>query len=422
LVLATEANAGAGDLRAAEHFGEAARARLGDDSRLATIFGPVLAKRGRLDDALQLLDAAADNARVAGDDLAGARLGAQAAAVAAEIAQATGDRFDDATHRTRAALAELREIGDRREFARAVDALIGMVHNDEPQNALRIVVEGAEDARALGDELLLGRMTFDVCDTALDLGDRDELERWLPVLDTAALGAVERVQADLLKTVAAAAAADADTDAPARFFALARKLDALGLEQPFAARLEGLCALLWQGRHDEFVNARAELATLPQLLRTMAQLHAHAIAGPPWEWGDVELPEGTAAHNELALLHFLRGEQEAANTLLIERYRDRLTDAGHAYQRFTPVFPGALVAALGPPETQPDVHWLIGCIRQPAFPGIWVAHRAIAALLLAERGIDEPSALARDAIRLVGHIPADHSVRTWIVDRVSRFL
>jgi hypothetical protein len=180
--------------------------------------------------------------------------------------------------------------------------------------------------------------------------------------------------------------------------------------------------LLWQGRHAEFAGAYLEIETLPHHLRAMTELHARAIAGPPWEIGGIELPEGTAAHNELALLHLLRGDVDGANTLLIERYRDRVTDAGHAYQRFTPVFPGALIAALGPAETTPNVEWLIGCIRQPVFPGLWVVHRAIAALLLAERDVHQPRQLVRDAIRLIESVPADASVRAWIIDRAQALL
>ncbi|MDQ1520061.1 MAG: eukaryotic-like serine/threonine-protein kinase, partial [Actinomycetota bacterium] len=114
LVLATEATAGAGDLRAAEQFGEAAHARLGDDPQLAASFGAVLARRGRLEDALRLLDVSAETSRAAGDDPMAARLAAQAADVAADLAEASALPFADAITRTRTALAALRETGDRR--------------------------------------------------------------------------------------------------------------------------------------------------------------------------------------------------------------------------------------------------------------------------------------------------------------------
>jgi hypothetical protein len=93
---------------------------------------------------------------------------------------------------------------------------------------------------------------------------------------------------------------------------------------------------------------------------------------------------------------------------------------GSGRQRFSPYFPGALVAALGPPDTEPDVAWLLRWIHEPPFPGLWVVHRAICALLLSERDEPPEPGLADTAMQLLESTNADDSVRKWIRERVER--
>jgi hypothetical protein len=150
----------------------------------------------------------------------------------------------------------------------------------------------------------------------------------------------------------------------------------------------------------------------------MAMLECRALAGPPWSFDDIPTLPSTAAHNERALLHYLREEREQGDALLRERHADRVRDVGHAFQRFTPVFPGALVAALGPLDTAPNAEWLIQWIIDPPLSGMWVVHRAIAAMLLAERGGDR--ALVTAAHRLLEQANPDAIVASWIRRRLEQ--
>jgi hypothetical protein len=114
----------------------------------------------------------------------------------------------------------------------------------------------------------------------------------------------------------------------------------------------------------------------------------------------------------------LRGEPDLADELLRQRFNHRIAESGHAFQRFSPFFAGALVAALGPADTQPDVDWLRHIVLRPAFPRMWVAHRAVVALLLAERTRDRQ--LAREALALLSAVPADPVVWQWMAERAHR--
>ena len=89
-------------------------------------------------------------------------------------------------------------------------------------------------------------------------------------------------------------------------------------------------------------------------------------------------------------------------------------------QRFSPYFPGALISALGPADTEPDIAWLLGWIHDPPFPGLWIVHRAICAALLSERADPPEPGLAEAALRLLRSTNADESVRQWIGERVER--
>jgi hypothetical protein len=182
-----------------------------------------------------------------------------------------------------------------------------------------------------------------------------------------------------------------------------------------------VCSLLWQGRARDarrLFGARI-VGRHPDQAVALYELVLRALEGDPWRIDNVDVPATTVTHYDRALLHMLRGEQHAADTLCRERYEDRRRVSGSGRQRFSPYFPGALIAALGPPDTEPDVDWLLGWIHDPPFPGLWVVHRAICALLLSERAEPPEPGLADHAIRLLGFADADDSVLAWIGARAE---
>jgi hypothetical protein len=130
--------------------------------------------------------------------------------------------------------------------------------------------------------------------------------------------------------------------------------------------------------------------------------------------------DDTKAHYEFALLAYLRGDYDSGDALLRERYARLLEETGQPIQRFTPYFPGALVAALGPSDTAPAVEWLFDWIEKPPFPGYWLVHRAIAALLLAELRDPRRAELSEASLNLLDVALPDPHVRRWIAARAHQ--
>jgi hypothetical protein len=371
-----------------------------------------------LEDALRLLDAAAENAREAGDEPLAARLAAQAADVAADLAELTHSSFDTAVSRARVALQALRDTGDRRRYVQSVDALFGMINMDHPDEALSLARDAAETARALGDEVTYGRAVYRVCDAALDLCDIDTFEEWSAEFDSVPLRAMERAEADVLTTTFTVLRSGDVGDATPTFLALADRMRQLGESRPMEAVGAAIASALWQGRVDRATEllANPETAVVPPVHQEIFRLTIRALAGPPWPVDDLQEPHDSSTHNERALLHYLRGEPHLGDELLRDRYQERLAQGAHATQRFTPYFPGALVAALGPADTGPDTEWLRRWIYDAPLPGLWPANRAVAALLLAERS-DGDLSLLDHSLRLIGQLQADTGVSAWIVAR-----
>ncbi len=420
LVLATEATAGAGDLRAAEAFGERAHERLGDDPELAASFGAVLARRGRTGDALQLLDAAAARSTSQGDDAFAARLAAQAADVAADLAERQALPFADAIARTRAALDALRATGDRRRYAQSIDSIFGMINLDHPHEALELAKEAAAISKEIGDEVSYGLAVYRICDAALDLSDVTTFEQHRDELPHLRLAEVDRVSADLLVQLFDALRTGDLRDLPRRTLAFHERFRGVADAEGFRAVFGAVCAALWQGQVDlarDFL-ARPEANEIPPVFRTMLELNVRALSGPPWSSAGVKLPPNTSTHNERALLHLLAGRTAEADALLTERNRELLRRAGHSFQRFTPYFAGALTAALGPRDAGGAPAWLRTWVTDPPLPGLWVVHRAITGLLLAEREADAD--LARAAVALLSGVDADDAVRQWVQDWANR--
>jgi hypothetical protein len=424
LVLATEATAGAGDLRAAERFGEQARARLGDDPQLAASFGGVLARRGRLEDALTLLDAAIERARAAGEEAFAARLAAEAAGVAADLAQAEGRPYKDAIARARSALAELRRVGDRRRYAQSMDALLGMINIDYPHEALDLATDAAEVARSLGDDVGYGRAVYRICDVALDLNDVEVFEHWRSELETLHLAALPRAKADLLLATYGILRSGELDGSVATFLRIDDRMRALGESPTVEAPAAAVCAALWQGRVSE---ARRLLESpmssgIPLQLQSVFDLIALTLEGPNWPLDSDPEPTGTLTYPMHALIRYLRGERDAGDRLLVARYDDRIAWAGHAYQRFMPFYPASVVTTLGPASTEPDTAWLHQWMVDPPLPGLWTVYRAIAAIVFAEHHPDRRAEFATGALALMARVTPDEGVGRWITERASRLL
>ena len=426
LVLATRAAYATGELHEAAGYGGRARELLADRpldaAAHALAYGMVLSRLGSHNEALTVLDEAASTAREAGELGLAARLAAEAAEVASDRVRLEGGYYTDAIERSRAALDELRRCGDRRRYVASMPAFVETLGINAPEEALGLAVHAAEEAEALGDKASYGLLAYSICDTAIETADRETLQRWLSTLLSAPLDAIKRLEAEELATVARALV-DPSLAIDQELLAVADRFVELGeasrADNPEAT---ALCSLVWRGHASDArtLFERRVSARLPGHMSTLYDLALRALEGPPWSLDGTELPERTTqVHYERALLHLLRGEQSRADVLFLERYDDRVRRTGSARQRLSPYFPGALVAALGPPATEPDVEWLLRWIHCPTFPGLWIVHRAICALLLSERDDPPEVGLADIAVALVASAGADDTVRRWIANRAE---
>ena len=427
LVLATRAAYGTGELQAAASYGARALELLIDApleaAAHALTYGIVLSRAGHHDDALTLLDHAADTSRSAGARGLAARLAAEAAEVATFQARERGGYFTDAIGRARIALEELQAVGDDRRYIASVPAFVEAFVIDAPDEALELAIDGAERALELGDLGSVGPLAIAICDTALEAESAEVLDKWLPRLNSFPLDAMQRIEADILLVTGRAARFGSSPRVDRKLLEFADRYTALGdVRRSDMPEIAAICSLAWSGMSSAARGLFDDRVRdhMPRDLSALYELALRALEGPPWSLGGFDLPETTIAHNERALVHFLRDERSLADSLLRTRYIERRRMIGTAHQRFSPYFPGALVAALGPPDTEPDVNWLLGWINKPPFPGVWIAHRAICAVLLSERADPPEPNLAQAAMRLLDTTNADDSVRQWIGDRAER--
>jgi tetratricopeptide (TPR) repeat protein len=427
LVLATRAAYGVGELADAADYGERALALLADvpiEAAAHTLtYGVVLSRTGHHERALALLDRAAETARQEGASGLASRIAAEAAQVASDLVLARGGYFIDAIDRTRRALTEQRDAGDLRGYIASAPAFVETLYIDSPLEALALAIDAAEKSLELGDLASAARLAIAICDTALEAESVDALDRWLSALRSGPLDAMHQIEADVLMTTANAAQSLASPRIDRELMKLADQYLAMGdATRADTPHVGAVCSLEWTGR---VKDARALFdhrvrKLLPTQLSALHELVLRALEGPPWRLAGLDTLETTTLHNyDRALLHLLRGEHPDADTLFRERYADRMRMTGSARQRFSPYFPGALISALGPDDTEPDIEWLLGWIHRPPFPGLWIVHRAICALLLSERADPPEAGLAETAIRLVDSTTTDDAVRRWIGERAE---
>jgi hypothetical protein len=327
--------------------------------------------------------------------------------------------FADAIERTRTALAELRALGDNRRFVQSLDSLFAMINIDHPGEALTLACDAAEIADSLGDEVSYGRAVYRVCDAAFDMNDVETFAHWRPLLERSQLPPAERIDAMAICELFDAARIDVPGDIAVRLLRAADERQRIGDANAVPLIAGAASALLWVGRLAEASEVfESRGAVLPPVGEAVIRLTIRALEGPPWPLHGISLPTDTSVHNERALLHYLRGEDQVADALLMERYEHRVATAGTSFQRFTAHFPGALVAALGPPETRPPLQWLDRWLTHPPLPNLWAVHRAIAAMLLCERGGDV-STHAAQALQILGSTDADGGVSAWIHQRLN---
>jgi hypothetical protein len=384
----------------------------------------VLSRTGKHDEALALLDHAAAAARSAGERGLAARLAAQAAEVASDLVRMRGGYYSDAIARTRRALAEQREVGDVRGLIASAPAFVETLYIDSPGEALDIAIDAAQKAMSLDDRASAGPLAIAICDAALEAEAADVLDRWLPELASARLDASKRIEADLLLVMSRAALSPLPLRVDGELLAIADRLIALGdVTRADEPERGAVCSLSWIGmKHAarETFDNRIR-AHLPPQIAALYELVLRELEGPPWSLEGLGLLDLTTLHlYDRALLHLLRGERAEADELFRVRYADRKRMSGTARQRFSPYFPGALISALGPADTEPDLDWLLGWIHRPPFPGLWIVHRAICALLLSERADPPEPGLAETAIQILDSSAADESVRQWISERARR--
>jgi hypothetical protein len=295
-----------------------------------------------------------------------------------------------------------------------------MVAVDHPHDALAIASEAAEAASAIGDEVALARVVYRVCDIALDLPDRAVADRWMPGLLSLPHSAADRLEAEALDALYREMVEPRRHPTRQRLAEISDEMVSLAGAWTPEIGAARICVELWQGRLDLAQRMSRTITEIPPLLAHVIELEFGTLSGPPWLGAWPGFGGSTVPHNERALLHRLRGEDSVSDELLRERYTERVADVGHSFQRFTPFFPGAISAALGPAATNPPVASFRTWIDDPPFPGLWVVHRVIVALLLAEK-LRDPE-LARGALETLQQTDADETVRLWISTRAQRLL
>ncbi len=417
LALSAEAHLATGELELAVDAGGRAIERLPDSLFRDLVAGrhaTALSRIGNYPGAIEAANAAMVSSLGRGQRQVAAQLKARVEILNTEFATMEGR--DSLPHITEAqnALRQLREFGDRRAIAEAAFDLAESVSVVDAEETVQLLELGLAEAERLGDAPLTAKLAFYAGAMALEVGDAARLHSMLKLAELSIEDYRHRFELATLRDVVFLAEHGPDVSTMA-------DLDRIAVEcghwVPQAA-LAGVVVPLWFGRSAE---ARIALSHKPvnPVAEFMARSALKCFDGPSG-WGNVsatDLPSNSVG-NELALVAYLRGDLELGDQLLADRH-EYLISTGSTYQRYNQYFSGALVAALGPPATQPRVDWLVAQILEPEFPMMWAVHRAICAMLLSERGHPDGRALHRGARRLLQRAQPDPVVMQWMTLRLD---
>jgi tetratricopeptide (TPR) repeat protein len=413
LAVSAEAHLATGEYDTAEHAAAAALARIPDSRRrdqLTSTYVELLKRRGDYEQAANLAAAAASAARSRGDGAYAARLAVQAATNDVYAANARGAPIIEHVWRSFDALRELQGAGDRRAYVDAAFATATLVAVVDPAAARSLLDDAIDDAEALGAATQLGSLAIHASEIAFELGDVPGARVYA---ERASRQPLERLQRVYLDSLSASIEIANGSDAPDLLNRVIVAADDPLCDYP--TRMFGLTVPMWTG---QIASVKRDRFVGDGVIDAIADLSYIALLGPPWAAAfNGTHPPGAA--NELALLHYLRGEHDAGDALLRTRAAF-LTASGSSYERFNVVFPGPLLMALGPPDIAPRVDWLVEQILRPALRNLWAIHRAICAALLAERQHEQARELASAGLAILDRAKPDPVVSTWLTERLGR--
>ncbi len=425
LAVGTESLVGTGDHERAVDWGRAASNRTQDAlSRVrgARALATALRETARLAEALDVLDEATAIARELNERVLALRLAADATTAAQAINQDTPGSLDS-IRRARAVLAEIIEIRDDSALLELAESWVtDAIAIEDPQLAADIQERSLELAEARGDRALAARAARRVIEVGWDAERLSAIRTAMPYLRDPPVTASERIMMAVLVDVSSTIEVHTDPQLGDRLTALVGELDhvaeAGGPDQHLA-----LCAFAYVGRAQALADALTRFEArrnLPRLFAIMSRLNLAILRCEPLESIRDDVPSGTTAfHNELAALAYLHDDAATGDHLLRERHAF-LVSTGNTHQGYAPTFSGALFSALGPPDCEPNVEWLVRQIMQPAFPGLWTFQRAITAMLLAQRSGPKARELLDAARRLRSQTTPDETVAAWFDPRLDR--
>lgn len=425
LMIGTESLVGTGDYQRAVEWGDRAAHRAGDATdrvRRAKALAIALRESGDLPRALDVLDGAAALARSVGENLLAVRIASDATTVAQAINQDSPGSLDS-IRRARNVVAELFAIHDDSGLLELADSWVtDAIAIEDPALAVEIQCEALRLAEDRADRALAARASRRLIEVAWDAERQDAIDSALPHLVGAPVSLSEQHMFAILSDVASTVARGTDAGLGDRLLAEVHAIDAMagaaGPDQHLA-----LCALAYVGRAADMRAALEHFAThrpMLTLFAIMSRLNLAVLGAEAPNTVAGSVPTGTTAfNNELALLALIAGEREESNRLFTAR-SDFLLSTGNTHQGYAPTFAGALFSALGPPETNPRIDWVVRQIVSPVFPGMWTFQRAIVALLLAERSTSDFGQLRDHARRLRNEASPDPEVAEWFDRRLDR--
>jgi|GEM_PF-3249588 len=422
-----EAAFAAGQLERADRLAARSLAELDPASaawgRCAIVAAGVWLRRGAAGPALDLADRA--ESLLAGlDDRSGRASAAVTAAMASsEVEWAARGVSSETARRAVRASSLLRSV-DRRRWVQAAPALVDALYPTDWPAARRLAAEAAEVAASTGDAVALPALAYFCADFAFEAGDRDEVDRWVGVLGPGSHEGVWAASAAALRVVVDAASrpGGADTHAP-RLVQLAVRARAAGDEQWSTLAATAVALFLWEGRP----TAAAELAGRLGLDRGAPDLGPLATlrslrGGPPPPEVTADAMVGVDADprrvDDLALVAALSGDHDRADALLRHRAAQGRAIGAVRVLRMIATYPGYLAWALGPEDTDPPVDQLLRWLHHDRLPGVWVLHRVLVGLVLAERGTPgvDPARLRA----LLASVPAEPELAGWVGARLDR--